>query len=372
MARRMLLLFCLVLPALSHPARPPIPQCTEKKEPFANEKNIVCRVEDGQFLDYNDIRMFSSEHANKVFNVTIECTKGGVVELPWPYTAPNVISLQVKGCKTTGFLSERNKKLAYPNQLKYVSLTDVTHMITIPDLFEAIKTVDQWSPDYDCGAERALVQIYRNIGYTFPPSSMNSVDEMMMLEQLMADNNLKKLLSHNTVCYYQNLNYLEESGSRSMSSMHFKLMETTMQYPELKQYSLRNNSFNAVPEELKLLNIGFIPRLSSLDLSDNNIETPDFRFRGKSTHPLVIDLKRNRIENIDKTVLSQLVKDDNIVFDLRENPLICSCEVFSYAQQMLRNIQNQISQTIYHELTCTESNTQKLVFVRDVDSANCK
>ena len=354
--------------AIAHPARPFIPQCSETHK-ARNEYDITCILQAGQFLDYNDIRIHSSNNVDKMFNVTIDCAAGGLVELPWPFEATNVFSLQVNGCTTSGYFSERNALQRYSSELKYLSLIDVTHKITIKELHNMVSKMTETGSDYECGPENAFVKIFRNIQYMFPPPQ-GSVEELMMMDYLMSSDSMKNLVNTKRKCRYHHLNYLEESGSRSMSSVHFKILETSSEYPELKHYNLRNNSFTSVPEELRRLNIRFMPKLAYLDLSDNNVRTPDFTFDGVSTTPLVINLRRNKITNIDKTSLSQLVKNANILFDLRENPIVCSCEMLEYSNSLSRSIDNSTARDIYETLTCLDSRSMH-VLVKDFKFKGC-
>ncbi|KAH3768908.1 hypothetical protein DPMN_170125 [Dreissena polymorpha] len=62
-----------------------------------------------------------------------------------------------------------------------------------------------------------------------------------------------------------------------------------------------------------------MPKLSYLDLSDNDITKPDFTFSGRDRLPLVVNLQRNKIQVIDSATLNLLTAYSNVVFDIRAN-----------------------------------------------------
>lgn len=174
---------------------------------------------------------------------------------------------------------------------------------------------------------------------------------MNLMEALMSSLTLKELLTHNVMCRYKKLKYLEESGSTSFSRYHMKLMETS-QYPELETYSLRNNSFTSVPAELENLKSSFLPKLSVLDLSDNNIDRTNFKFLKQSKRKILIDLKRNALRMVSKTQLSEIMNAGGVIVDIRENPLDCTCELFEYGEYLLTLHGHAIASDIYKETLC--------------------
>lgn len=131
-----------------------------------------------------------------------------------------------------------------------------------------------------------------------------------------------------------------------------KLMETG-QYPELETYSLRNNSFTSVPAELENLKSSFLPKLSVLDLSDNNIDRTNFKFLKQSKRKILVDLKRNALRIISKKQLGEIVNaGGGVIVDIRENPLDCTCELFKYGEYLLTLHGDTIASDIYKETLC--------------------
>lgn len=340
-----------------HPSRPLLPLCIESAT-RTEEIDLRCTVTSGQFLDYNDVRAFTQGRSDKrKFNVSIDCKDGAVIHLPWPFSAVNVISLQVDGCETVGFISEMFDTYPHANELKHVSVVDVTHRITIKELYESIHVHDTIPRDYDCGMNGTVVEVFRNTRYKFPPPS-GSIEELMMLEELISKNTLEKLLSHTSVCMFPYLQYLEESGKRSLSSVRFKLMEANSLYPELTYYVLRNNSLPTVPKEFRNLAIGFLPKLQVLDLSNNDITSLDFdvnSFRNP-VKPLVVILRNNKVRYVGKALVDSLLRSGSVVLDLRDNPLVCSCELFRYADHLLSLQGNMDAKDAYSGLTCMHEN----------------
>ena len=319
-----------------HPSGPLLSQCTQS-DSGTDRIDLACTVGSGQFLDYNDIRAFTRARPDtKKFNVGIDCSGGGVIHLPWPFSAINVVSLQVSGCETVGYISEMFDQYPHSNELKNVLLADVKHMITIKELYETFQSHDAVPKDFDCGLKGAVVQVFKNTQYKFPPPT-GSVEEMIMLEELMSKNTLEKLLSHNSICRYPYLQYLEESGNTALSSLRFKLMEATSLYPELRYYVLKNNTLPSVPVEFRNLAAGFLPKLEILDLSRNDIRNLDFAFNVQrdAIKPLLINLQNNKIQVLRKILVDSLIQKRNVILDVRRNPLVCTCDLYKYAEFLL-------------------------------------
>ncbi|XP_053402632.1 uncharacterized protein LOC128557968 [Mercenaria mercenaria] len=333
-----------------HPARPNLPLCTEEKGK-GREIQLHCIVFSGQFLDFDEIRAFtSSRHESEKFNVSINCFSGGKIRLPWPFFAKNVVSLHVRDCVNEGFLSERSQPQIYPNELQQVLLSNIKNKIEMIELHNAIRNIKNMSKDYDCGHTNASVMILRNMAYVFPPFT-GTVSELILMEELMSSITVKELMLHNSDCRYEKLRYLEESGSRSFSAFHMKLMENS-QYPRLGVYSLRNNSLASVPPELENMRSSFLPKLSVLDLSDNQITATNFAFSKQSKNKLLINLRRNLIRTIGKNQLNQILNSKGVIFDIRENPLDCSCELFLYGDYLSGMPASTIAYAVYKETTC--------------------
>lgn len=336
--------------AEGHPARPHLPLCTEEKK-FGEETRLQCIVFASQFLDYNDIRTFTALHANtEKFNVSIHCYSGGVVRLPWPFFANNIVSLKVSGCITEGLLSERATPSVYPNEIRRVEMTNIKHNVTWKEFYDSIINLKAFPQEFNCGHTEANVQIFRNIDYIFPPPGL---EEMKIIDELLSANTLKDFLSDSTICSYPKLTYLEESGSRSFSAFHMKFVEAN-KYPKLEAYILRNNSLNSIPQELQNIQNGFAPRLSLLDLADNEIQTVNILLGEPGKTQLVINLQRNFIRTISKQLIAELQKSTTTILDLRANPLECSCELFAYGKYLLKLSQNALAQEIYRELMCSK------------------
>ncbi|KAH3768927.1 hypothetical protein DPMN_170145 [Dreissena polymorpha] len=360
--------------AFSHPARPLLPECVERGSK-GNDVDLICNIANNQYLDYDNIRLFTQNLNNGgKFNVTITCQTGGLVRMPWPFNAKNVVSIQISGCETVGYMSEALLDSQFPKELKYVSVVDVTHRIMLKELYDIMINLERLTADYECGQIQAFVQIYKNVQYSFPPPS-NSLEEIAMLEQLMGTDIIQSLLSRARVCTFPNLNYLEESGKTSLSSFHFKIIESNALYPELKSLKFTNNSLHKVPEELRNLNIHFMPKLSYLDLSDNDITKPDFTFSGRDRLPLLVNLQRNKIQVIDSASLNLLTAYLNIVFDIRANPLRCSCELIKYGEHLLNRVASKAAKDVYQELRCSFQNglveEQRLISDRGIKERIC-
>lgn len=326
-----------------------LPQCSETKV-SANEVFLKCSVLPGKNLDYRNIREYTAAtQEGTKFNVTITCL-GGHIYLPWPFFAKNVVSLEVSGCESKGFLADRFESNAVPTELKYISLKHLRILITIKDLYDSVLSLYMLTEQFECGPVEAEVQIFQNIEYVFPEQT-GSPEEKIMLEQIFSSDSLQQLVNHKSVCTYPHLKYLELSSSRTISAIHFKLEESN-HYPTLETYSMKNNSLKKIPAELKNLHFAFMPVLTFLDLSHNGIKDLDFLISGQRSNLLYVNMSRNDIKDINKMLVKQIGDSKKIFFDIRENPLNCSCELLAYGQYLVSNSNIAHSMDIYRETTC--------------------
>lgn len=354
----------------SHPAGPSLPLCNVEKRRIS-ERTLYCVVNKGQYLDYNKIRTYTSTLSKRVkVKVAINCVNGGRIWLPWPFFAENVVSLHVDGCLNEGLLSERNAKQAKRSLLKRVILTNIRHRVSLTELHDSIVNANNVSKEYYCGLTNAEQQIFKNMQYVFPPPT-GSVEELMMIEDLTSKSSLDQLLSSTVVCTFPNLKYLENSGSRSFSTFHLKLMESN-QYPKLRVYSLRNNSLGRLPPEIASLQLDFLPNLTRLDLSNNQITSADFQMGRKTgTKSLLISLRDNMIRTLTPKVLQE-IQSNRIILDIRENPLECSCDLFSYGAY-LAGLNFRIATDIRRGTTCQDATlTQRVLTDKQFELKLCK
>ncbi|KAL4235017.1 hypothetical protein ACF0H5_006655 [Mactra antiquata] len=339
-----------------HPARPSLPLC-EKTIKNKNEHELWCLVADGQHLNYDEIRTYTKPLPKNVkVNVTINCINDGIIRLPWPLYASNVVSLHVSGCINEGLLSERTVNHGQRNELRQVVFENIRHRVTISELHDSIVNLQNMSTDYACGPSNTVVQIYKNIQYLFPKSS-GSLNDLILLEELMSESTVDRLTQPQTICRYPHLRLLENSGSRSFSNFHLKTMETN-QYPKLRQYSLWNNSLPRLPAEIASLQIDFLPSLTYLDLSRNELTSADFDLRGKLVkHKLLINLQNNMIRELNSRVVTDIAKTKGVILDLRNNDqLQCSCDLFSYGDYLI-SLKSNSARAVYKGITC-EHNEQ--------------
>lgn len=335
---------------------------------------LHCIVFSDQCLDFDDIRAFTvSRPEAEKFNVSINCYNGGRIRLPWPFFSKNVVSLHVRDCTTEGFLSERSQQQIYPNELKEVLLSNIKHKVNMKDFYDSVINIHSVSKDFECGHTGATVLIFRNIEHLFPPAT-GGVDELIMIEKLYSAFTVGEFLSHNAICMYPKLRYLEESGSSSFSALHLKIMESS-QYPRLRVYSLRNNSLHTVPVELENMTFSFLPNLSVLDLSENDISSINFVFSGQNTNKVLINLRRNVLRQISAKQLKEIVDSNDVILDIRENPLDCTCELYLYGEYLLTMKTSAIATAIYKETKCQKQENGILnnhfLFEKDFGTALC-
>ena len=322
--------------------------CKEIIETF-NRRTLECDVGVGQYLDYRDVRIYTSTASGSSYNVTITCN-GGRIYLPWPFRASHVTILEVRNCGTDGFLAEYSDARAVATELEELSFENLRTKLEVKDLFAAVSSFKNMSKKSECGQVNTRKQRYVNIEYEFG-FDMTSSTDIMMFEQLLSTDALKRdFLRSGGNCIFPNLEFFEESGSRSVSSVHFKLMESSL-YPKLKEYIAKNNSLSRVPKELRNLNLLFLPNIEKLDLSYNSISELNFVFPALPGKQLHVNLRGNLIKQLDSATVNMLQRSDGIVFDLRDNPLACTCSLAKYGKYLLAQY-TKGSLVTYHGMRC--------------------
>ena len=282
---------------------------------------IKCMVGQNQALDYRTIRDRIVKE-NKKFSVSINCTSGGLVGLPWPMKAKNVVEITVIGCKIDGFLSEMTVQHTAADELRSLLLSDVSIEIPLSDLYHLSVHPDKITRDADCGQLTLESITFRNIHFQLEMTTEERQGRGN--EMLHFGGHNDKLHPHTTTCVYSKLEYLEETASRVMGHYYLRLIPDHSEFPRLEVYNVSNNNLDHVPHELRHLVSKKFPLLKRIDLSNNALSAFEFVVPEKSNVKMV-DLQNNQISSLPPITVKKLKRIGTIFVDLRRNPLICSC-----------------------------------------------
>ena len=319
---------------------------------------VECIVREGQTLDYRDVREWTAaDQSGKGLHISIECL-GGDIFLPWPYRARNVVSLRIQGCNVRGMFSEWNSTNTIPDALEYLEITNIVIYSSIKEMYERITNIGNYSSDFECGQRTLKYDLVRNVRYHFEVTE----DDFAIYQQLMMqDPNdlfiLNKPKSYK--CVYPSLRYLENSGNPNIAKLHFKILEDRTEYPALEGYDLSNNSFTEIPVELRNIDFRLFPKLRRIDFSKNNIESIQLNFPVHNTaqNLIFIDMSSNSIRTIPKDIVDKLVRHENVLIDLRSNPLKCGCSLLQLRQYLIRRYSSP-QLRVLREVTCEAEGSQ--------------
>ena len=344
-----------------------LPACSD---PFfqAGKHIIECVIMEGEVLDYRELREWTAMlETNDKVHVSLECV-GGAVFLPLPYRARNVLSLRVHGCEVLGLFSEWNQTNVIPDELEYLEITDVVIQTSIRDVFERVMNIANYTSDFECGQRTLKYELTRNVRYDF---KINMEDFDIYLQIMAHDPNQLFIQNRpkNNKCVFPYLRYLENSGNHNMAKLHFKILEDSSQYPALEDYDLSNNSFTKIPMELRNIDYRLFPKLKSINFSKNRIRSIDIKFPTKrSTQNLiVIDLTDNMLDTIPASIVDELIRNPNVIIDVRSNPLKCDCSLMPFRRYMISRYAKRKFHSL-RDVTCQVKRQQGTSVFRLLDN----
>ncbi|XP_045193559.2 uncharacterized protein LOC123549494 [Mercenaria mercenaria] len=313
--------------------------CDLRRE--SNLGNLMqCNVNKGHFLDYRDIRNWSEKAHDKKYSVRINCA-GGIIYLPWPFKAKNIISLEVYRCKVLGFLSEMTVKQHIADELKTVILSDITVEIPFREMILLRDRINQVPKSTDCGQLTMEKLILKDIHYDL---KMTPEERDGVQQASFAGNAGHNSVKQQDPCIYKSLKYIDESGSRKSGQYHLKLIPEHSKFPALEVYNMSGNEMGHVPNAFRHLHSGKFPALRHIDFSNNFLRTFEFDLPTdpKTCRLEIVDLRNNHINAIPSAITQRLKNIGNILVDVRHNPLKCGCRLAPFRQYL---------ESQYHKVT---------------------
>lgn len=331
-------------------------------------------VEDG--LDFNEFRSWTSRLGRSIkVSLEVSCGPNGWFFLPWPMKARGLTKLDVNGCGIEGFFTEfnvTNRNLV--DELKDFSLKNCVLMADVDSIYDIIyKPV---SKEYDCGQQSLSRVVRRNISYTFPDLNQQKLSiEQANLLMSSGDELIKKARQKRYTCRYSNLEYIDESISRSRSKLFLRFMTAYSEYPKLKTFMISSNGYKRIPPVLVDWVTSF-PQLSYLDMSYNNVAKFDFlgttvmrysRRRG----PLVVNLSHNSVTTIPLNIEDYITGRAPIIVDLTGNPLRCNCNFLRYKRYVTSVVRKYRKYKRLLLITCSSGRSRRRYRLSTYKNNNC-
>lgn len=265
----------------------------------------------------------------KDVRLDLTCLDGGTVFLPWPFRARNLRKIRVKNCLIDGYYSEYNTKTKYTNTVRDMALIDVSILTDINQLIE-MNLNDPLEKSSTCGQETNVRFIQRNVSFHFVPTK--SPPSLHRLQDGF-DTLAEKSKTQPFTCHFEDLLFLEHTGSKSISRIHFDTMTDHSVYPKLKVFNFSSNYLPDLPRQLEQW-WKFFPSLRFLDLSNNEIRSFSFDHPDVSLEYLYISLANNNITSVPQDLFSYLSGKTPILINLLGNPIHCDCRVSALSQYL--------------------------------------
>lgn len=363
---------------------------------FTSQRAVLvsCDLDEHDYWSLNEYRKWISTNEKQVYNnlpisegllfaFEFKClSKTAEVSLPWPVRAKYIWNISVKNCTIVDYLSEYNVELNITDTLNVVEFVNSEILINSELYFHYMYNYENVSKQFDCGGLQMQKYVQRNCTFKFTESS-DGGDDLTFLENTDSDkynstaspaiHNLpnvdhqdtgttisyipdeeqemldtiaefgqKEQLVHHK-CSYDNLLYIDESYSSSVTRNHGHFMKVRFLYPALQFYNMSHSRLRQLPPMLFEWR-RYFPRMQYLDMSFNKIKyfsmLSDQGLKNSSVG--VFDLQHNNITTLTSEDLETLRMHSNTVFiDIRHNPLNCDCKLTHLVMQ-IRNISSEV------------------------------
>lgn len=343
-----------LLLALPMDSRKGLSMCDLIVDSSTNQRLLKCSIGKGQFLDYRDLRTWSAGERGAKYYVQIVCN-GGTLNLPWPFKAENIVSLEVNDCLVHGFLSEMTKKHTVADELQSLKLSRVSIDISLSEMFELRNNLNKITQDTDCGQLTLERLILQDVHYDVKATPEERDGMMHMHTKPPVHDQIPHEPVHKT-CVYPNLKYVDESGSRKSGQYYLKLLPEYSLFPKLEIYNMSRNELTHIPKFFRNLQSDIFPQMKLIDFSNNFLRSFEFDLpkEGKSNLQIV-DLHGNDIAALSPQTTQRLESIGTIFVDLRQNPLSCSCRLRNlrqYFQNQYRRTNDVRRRKRVTEVTC--------------------
>ncbi|XP_060075359.1 toll-like receptor Tollo [Ylistrum balloti] len=285
------------------------------------------------------------------YHFHLHCSDWSNVSIPWPVKALHLISLEVRECLITDFLSESSFKdpstTGIVDQLTDLKFVDSQILINIFKLINYMNNIASMSKDFICGHEDTIVDVaLRNITYTFDETNMmdflasfDEEEESALNVSTPAPENFgskiidagKTFLDENRKiqhkCDYSKLKYIDQSISATKSRYHIDVLTENSFFKEVRIYNMSRTRMSLLNSRFKTWWMDF-PKLEYLDLSYNLIDTFDVDPSATAWDlPLLhVNVSHNNITRINTNFISKLAKLSSVmILNLEGNPFHCDC-----------------------------------------------
>ncbi|XP_064611733.1 toll-like receptor 6 [Liolophura sinensis] len=303
---------------------------------------VFCSLTDRDDLQWTDFRSWAAKAHSVQIALHVNCPvrHQGILRLPWPMKARNLVYLKVENCALMDYERELLSAhlLGLSDSLRVLHISDCLMYRDLTAMGFVMDNGKNLSKDVFCGPLSLRSLVLRSLTHKFINFQENTKSRLTKLD--MSRRVLKSaktfipvsnLQENPIMCHYHSLLHMDESGNRYLGRQHFLFMQFKASYPALLAYNLSDIGVTSVPHELTSWRFKF-PKLQHLDLSRNSVTGFDFvDYHGMSTGPPgIIDLSHNNISKISKKGFRILTHLHTATVILTGNPLSCKCGDNSY------------------------------------------
>ncbi|KAK6185376.1 hypothetical protein SNE40_007626 [Patella caerulea] len=286
---------------------------------------VICSVDKNGLLEFANFREWSKLKPNSsTISLSVTCTGGGVIKLPWPFRSFNLVRLFVLGCLVQEFFlevfdPEIIKRI--PDKLEHVEIVDTTVEIDFKESMKISVNFSEISAEYKCGPLNLRTYIARNV-------SVVSVSDLQLQDY-------RSTHDPSNTCRYKAAELYELSDTNESPKFELPMLTDNLYFPNLKVLNYTNTGHKDIPNELVDWRREF-PKLEKLDLSHNHLSRFHFKDVGYGTTPSgYINLQYNNIQSLSETEIESLSLLESALIDIRNNPFNCECNEITYFNQFL-------------------------------------
>ncbi|XP_033750362.1 toll-like receptor 4 [Pecten maximus] len=288
--------------------------------------NVYCLINEGDNWNFSLVREWTAAYGAGPVHVSITCKQGGSVYLRRPIKADHLELLRIHACNIVGMSdTDFSAELQQKNySIRQLVIEDSVIEVLLTEIWRYyMDDAEKNREIYPCGYPQTLEELtIRNTNFKYIRD--------MSLTNTKNDELMKKILQYNTrkhQCIYNNLLYLEYSGTSSSSKdeLNEQFLYKCI-YPSLKVMNISRLLLTRAPEKLSkyLWHIDF-PELELIDLSHNRITDIDFASPPPKGKRIAVDLSNNKLSILHRSSIQNVKNFYPGVVNLRGNQWVCNC-----------------------------------------------
>ncbi|CAG2256222.1 unnamed protein product [Mytilus edulis] len=331
--------------------------------------NVICDVTSGDQWCLDSFRELmngtkKSYLGDDQFTLEIECHGGGNISIRQPIKLPGMTSLTVRNCYITDYYDYdfSPEVMSIESVLQNLKFTNCkiehSHLAYVKHIRKNFRKLMTYEKCQIINTLRTF--IFQNSSFNFiEPSEQYSIANKSMDLEEYYRNELKR----HERCAHNNLKYIEMSSlDRYTAEIRINDLLQNGIFNSLNVINLTNNNLARTPSSLFTYSMyETVDRLEQIDLSMNKIEDISFIYIPImfNSH-LNVDLSKNVIAEISNQDMKKLKALKRNTVNIRENPLICTCNQKSFYEFIAEiNDKNWRQYTYLKTMQCLDQESKR-------------